>query len=46
MSGMRAKYTVLADPRVAAATPSNGVTRKYYIQAEPVDWDYAPGGYK
>ncbi|EFJ43937.1 hypothetical protein VOLCADRAFT_95860 [Volvox carteri f. nagariensis] len=27
-------------------TRPSGVTRKYYIQAEAVEWDYAPSGYK
>ncbi|KAG2438725.1 hypothetical protein HXX76_005270 [Chlamydomonas incerta] len=49
-AGMRALYTVLpADPQAApqlSATPLSGVTRIYFIQAEPVDWDYAPAGYQ
>ena len=27
-----------------AAAPTAGTTRTYYIAAEDVDWDYAPGG--
>ncbi|GIL48450.1 hypothetical protein Vafri_4968 [Volvox africanus] len=45
-SGMRAKYEVFPDLRVVEATTPTGVVRKYYVQAEPVDWDYAPGGYQ
>ncbi|GLI69350.1 hypothetical protein VaNZ11_013933 [Volvox africanus] len=45
-SGMRAKYEVFPDLRVVEATTPTSVVRKYYIQAEPVDWDYAPGGYQ
>ncbi len=30
---------------IASSPPSAGVTRKYYIRAEEVDWDYAPNGY-
>ncbi|KAG2453409.1 hypothetical protein HYH02_001632 [Chlamydomonas schloesseri] len=56
-AGMRARYTVLpkpADPQAdpqqqpqpAAGTPLTGVTRAYFIQAEPLEWDYAPAGYQ
>jgi hephaestin len=45
-SGMRAKYEVLYDAAVLAATRRTNVTRRYFIQAEPIYWDYAPGGYK
>ncbi|GFR45215.1 hypothetical protein Agub_g6610 [Astrephomene gubernaculifera] len=44
-SGMHAKYSVLPNP-AAAATQLSGVTRTYYIQAEPEEWDYAPDGYQ
>lgn len=45
MAGMRAKYTVTANASRMVVNPS-GVTRTYYIQAEAVNWDYAPAGYQ
>ena len=29
---------------VAGARPGGGVVRRYYVSADPVVWDYAPGG--
>lgn len=45
-SGMRAKYEVMPRPDLLLTTPPTNRTRKYYIQAEPISWNYAPEGYK
>lgn len=55
MQGMKVLgvATVLAIPGLAGAVflgcgagraPNGGITRTYYLAAEEVDWDYAPGG--
>eukprot|EP00198_Chlamydomonas_reinhardtii_P003700 XP_001693036.1 multicopper oxidase [Chlamydomonas reinhardtii] len=50
IAGMRARYAVFpADPQAAPQLPATqltGVTRTYFVQAEPVEWDYAPAGYQ
>jgi hephaestin len=35
---------VVAVTRSSSSSAADGRTRTYYIAADPVDWDYAPGG--
>ncbi|KAL9973401.1 hypothetical protein ACROYT_G019857 [Oculina patagonica] len=42
-AGMLAKYTVKACGKPTTVPPP-GYTRRYYIAAEEVEWDYAPSG--
>jgi hypothetical protein len=46
-AGMRALVKVYADGEVAAeqeAAAAKATVKRYYIAAEPVDWDYTPSG--
>lgn len=42
-AGMVAKYTVNACGKSTTVNPP-GHTRRYYIAADEVEWDYAPSG--
>ncbi|MCA1845636.1 MAG: multicopper oxidase domain-containing protein [Actinobacteria bacterium] len=39
-----AAAVVVAVTRSSTSSAADGRTRTYYIAADPVDWDYAPGG--
>src|SRR5213593_276287 len=39
-----AAAVVVAVTRPEITSAANGKTRTYFIAADPVDWDYAPGG--
>lgn len=47
LGGMKAMYMVKRNeslPELAGALPEGGTLRRYYIEAEEVEWDYAPLG--
>jgi len=45
-AGMSAMLSVAANPRddPMVVRPVRGATRRYYLQAEDIVWDYGPGG--
>jgi hephaestin len=45
MSGMEALYDVV-EPAQPPAQITGGATRKFFMAAEKVEWDYAPQGYQ
>ncbi|KAL4429029.1 hypothetical protein ABPG77_006068 [Micractinium sp. CCAP 211/92] len=47
LGGMKAMYMVQANdslPELAGPLPEGGTLRRYYIEAEEVEWNYAPLG--